>query len=598
MKAKNNVLGNIKYVKGLIKEFDRKIIPFNMFRNALEKGFYSFFFVYFIKIIYDMIEGRQNYVSLSVFLGAVCLTQIIIYITSNQYDYYVQIHTPVIVQGIYLRIFKRANQMPLEKVENPEYYGKYTRALDNAQNSIMQMISLMGDVFGQSVRLLLLVAITISIDPFLLLLPLGCIVNSVIVSTIRSRVEFRQRKELSEYERKCAYCKRVFYEKKYSQELRLYKVGRTIASLYDDSVDKQVDVKKKYLFKLSALEIWDKMVLRLCLLVVACIYLSYKVMVQKSLTIGSFAGAMAAISNISYCMGFLTYYIGELFKHGEDCQNLIIFLETEETGPVEEKREVSGKLETIEARGLTYSYPESDKTVLRDVLFEVKKGEKIAIVGFNGAGKTTLVKLILGLYKNYEGNIFWNGKPVREIEPNSYKKKINSVLQDFCVYELSVAQNVAMSSEIDDRQKIKESLRLSGIWEKISKLPHGMDNVVTKELDAEGANFSGGELQKIAVARVFYDDEAELTIMDEPTSAMDPISEFNVYKNVFDHFRDRTLLFISHRLLTCTMADRIFMMERGRIIEQGSHEELMKLNGKYAEMYRIQASKVNFAGES
>lgn len=136
-------------------------------------------------------------------------------------------------------------------------------------------------------------------------------------------------------------------------------------------------------------------------------------------------------------------------------------------------------------------------------------------------------------------------------------------------------------------------MKEAGVWDKICKLPKGIESSVTKEFDPEGVNFSGGELQKIALARIFYNDNADLFILDEPTSAMDPISEFNAYNNLFRKLKDKTMLFVSHRLLTCTKADRILMMDHGKIVEQGSHEELMKLNGKYAEMYRIQSSKTN-----
>ncbi len=594
VKKKNNVLKNIQYIVRMVNEYDSKIIVFGMIRNALEKGFYSFFFVYFIMFLYDLIEQESNYTFISIFLGAVCLAQIGVYILSNQHDYYVQVNTPKIVQGIYLKIFKQALLIPLEKVENPEYYGKYTRALDNAQNSIMQIVSLLGDAFGQIIRLCLLIAIAISIDPILLLFPVLCIVNSVIVSFIRSGVEYRQRKELSEYERKCGYCKRVFYERKYAQELRLYKIGDKVTDLYQNSIFELQRIRKSYLLRLALFEIWDKFMLRLCLLVGACIYLAYKVIVLKVLSVGEFAGAMAAISNVSYCTGFLSYYLGELFKQGADCYNLIAYMEDESQDCIKENEGLdSFPLQRLDIKNLKYSYEKNGTLVLDDVSFAINKGEKIAIAGYNGAGKTTLVKILLGLYKEYEGKVFWNGISIGRFNTKKYKKCVNSVLQDFSIYELSIANNVTMSSSVDEKEKIAVALKEAGVWDKICKLPKGIESSVTKELDPEGVNFSGGELQKIALARIFYNDNADLFILDEPTSAMDPISEFNAYKNLFRKLKDKTMLFVSHRLLTCTMADRILMMDHGKIVEQGSHEELMKLNGKYAEMYRIQSSKIN-----
>ena len=593
VKIKNSILKNIKYMVRLVGGIDHKIIPFCILKNVMEKGFYSFFLVYFIKLLYDMVEGNGDFHKISLFLAVTCFFQMIVNIVSNQYEYYEEVHLPSIISNLYSNVFVKAMKMPLEKVENPDYYSKYTRALNNAQNSIMRTISLLGDTSGQLVRLILLVFITILIDPVLLLLPFFSIVNSVIVSAIRSRMEFRQRIELTEFERKTSYCKRVFYEKKYAQELRLYDVKKDIGNLFEESVSNMQAVRKKYMIKLSLIEIWEKLIIRTLLLVVACIYLSYQVVCLKKLTVGEFAGAMAAISNISYCMGYLSYYIGELFRHSKECFHFISFMESEEKDSKKDKQWVKvSTLQTLEANNLSYCYHGEKEPILDNISFSIKKGEKIALAGFNGAGKTTLAKIILGLYQNYEGEIKWNQIPISEFLPEDYHKKISSVLQDFAIYELPVAQNIMQKDGDYDESRLIDSLVLSGLWEKIKTLPHGIQTTVFTELDQEGANFSGGELQKMALSRVFYNREADLIILDEPTSAMDPISEYNVYNNLFRVFHDKTILFVSHRLLTCTMADRIFMMEHGKIIEQGNHDELMQLNGKYAEMYQVQSSKI------
>lgn len=593
MTTKNKIISNIAYIISLVGKYNGRVTLFCVIKNIIEKMFYSFFFVYFIEVIYDLIGGGHEFKNVSYFLIAVCCGQIFVYCIVTGYDLYEQKKKPIILEAIYLHIFKKAIKIPLEKAENPDFYNKYTRALDNAQNSIIKIISLVGNVSGQFARLFMLIAITVLIDPALLIFPFVSLINSVLVALIKGKVEYKQKMELSEYERKCDYCKRIFYEKKYAQELRQYNIKSRIDNMYTEAVEKIKKIRKGYTLELTLIEIWDKTVMKICLLVLACIYLSYNTVVQGRLSVGEFAGAMAAISNISYCVGYLTFYIGELFKYGVDSSNLIEFLEYNYEKFNNKELCCIKPLESLTVKNLTYRYEGMDLPALNKLNFSIKRGEKIAIVGYNGAGKSTLVNVLLGLYKGYDGKVLWNQCPIEKIHHDEYSKHISSVLQDFSIYEVSVAENVAMNDTVEDNEEIWNALKNAGISKKILKLENGIETNVSKEFDKAGVVLSGGELQKLALARVFFAKEAELIILDEPTSAMDPLSEYNIYQSLFSNLKNKTIIFISHRLLTCTMADRIFMMENGQIVEQGTHEELMNFAGKYAEMFKIQSSKIN-----
>ena len=221
----------------------------------------------------------------------------------------------------------------------------------------------------------------------------------------------------------------------------------------------------------------------------------------------------------------------------------------------------------------------------------IKKGERIAFVGENEAGKTTLVKLIEGLYHPTEGEILVDGTPIEQLDKQSLRCSIATVMQKPVHYSFTIAENILMR-EIQsdaDREQVQQVLEESGLWDRVSKLPKGMDSVLGKEFDEDGIELSGGESQKLAIARVLYEN-AGVLILDEPANSLDPLAEAEMYERMFAAGKDRTMILISHRLYSTRKADRICYIENGKIVEEGTHEDLMRANGKYASMYQLQAS--------
>ncbi|MBQ1933583.1 MAG: ABC transporter ATP-binding protein, partial [Clostridia bacterium] len=216
-------------------------------------------------------------------------------------------------------------------------------------------------------------------------------------------------------------------------------------------------------------------------------------------------------------------------------------------------------------------------------------GEHIALVGQNGSGKTTLVKLLLRLYDVNEGKITLGGTDIREIDLDSYRESFSCVFQDFKIFSMSVEQNVFLRRRREgDRELAEYALKESGAYDKIATLEKGIDTTLTREFDENGANLSIGEQQKVSLARVFAED-TPFAVLDEPSSALDPIAEHKMFENMMRAAKGRSVVFISHRLSSAVDADRIYLMDSGTIAECGTHAELMAKNGKYAEMFRLQA---------
>lgn len=250
-------------------------------------------------------------------------------------------------------------------------------------------------------------------------------------------------------------------------------------------------------------------------------------------------------------------------------------------------KKITGPM-TIEFRNVSFSYPLSSTKVLENLSFIIKEREKVAIVGVNGAGKSTIVSLILGLYKPTEGEILINGMDAKYIDLNERYKAFATVLQNVEPLAVSLAENVSGTDKNIDRKKVIDSLEKAGLSYKLDQLPKGIDTQMTRNIYEDGTLFSGGENQKLAIARAIYRENSKAMIMDEPTAALDALAEEKIYRDLEKISQGKTLIFISHRLASTRFCDRIMLLDGGRIREKGSHEELLAKNGLYKEMYESQ----------
>jgi ATP-binding cassette subfamily B protein len=310
---------------------------------------------------------------------------------------------------------------------------------------------------------------------------------------------------------------------------------------------------------------------------------------------------VATLGSIDYFAWRVKTAIRNYMEAGRNCMymnNLQQFLEMDEETVESGKRKVDQPLGDIVFDHVSFRYNGSDHETIRDLSLHIRKGERIALVGENGAGKTTLVKLLMGLYPISGGKLMVDGVDIREYDKRDYQRHFGAVFQDLQIFSLPLSHNVLMKEPENEEERalVVEALEKAQFADVLEKLPDGIDSMVTKEFDDKGFICSGGQAQKIAIARVFA-KKPDIVILDEPSSALDPIAEFNMYNNMLEASEGRTVFFISHRLSSARIADRIYFLEHGRIVEQGSHDELMQLDGKYAEMFRLQARNYKDRGE-
>lgn len=321
-------------------------------------------------------------------------------------------------------------------------------------------------------------------------------------------------------------------------------------------------------------------------------FLMYSVLIlrvlQGSMTVAEFTFYVGVVSGFGSWLTQFLFKLSAVMKTNRETKAYYEFLAIEDSflHGEGETLDVSAPV-SIEFRDVSFAY--EGEEILSHLSFRIDRGRKIALVGNNGAGKTTIVKLLCGFYHPTKGEILINGLPIERYDMDNYRQGISAVFQDGFISALTIAMNVAGNEEEKiNRARVRECLRQAGLWEKVDSLPDKENSYISQKLEKEGVDFSGGEIQKLLIARALY-QAGRLLILDEPTSALDPIAESGIYQKYNEMTEGRTSLFISHRLASTKFCDEIFFLEKGEIAERGTHEELLEKGGKYRAMFDIQS---------
>ena len=340
--------------------------------------------------------------------------------------------------------------------------------------------------------------------------------------------------------------------------------------------------------EMNAVNLYDGIKLASSCICGCVIYLIVgRIAMKGAVGAGSILMMYAAVTMVIESLSNIAQIMTDLRNNNE---HLIKFFQYMDLPETEKEGNTNETLffEELEIRNVSFQYPESDIYALKNINLKLRKGEKLAIVGENGSGKTTLIKLICRLYQPTSGEILLNGKDITSIPFSEYISCIATVFQDFALFPFSLAENVAVSREYDV-QKVEDALWKVGLKEKVAALQNGLEQFIFSDFDENGTDLSGGEQQRVAIARAVYKD-SECMILDEPTAALDPYAEYEIYKNFSEITKCKTLISISHRLSSCRMCDRVVVIGEGSILQDGSHDELVKdRNGKYYELWTAQA---------
>ncbi|MBP2000948.1 ATP-binding cassette subfamily B protein [Paenibacillus shirakamiensis] len=482
----------------------------------------------------------------------------------------------------------KSSRLPLVYFDSAEYYDKYERAQ-----------SLNGDRgIGFIEAILHILQSVLSITGFLyvlfqfhFILGLGFLlimIPSLLIHLSIGKLRFHQMFQQTTAVRKINYLMGLMTKRDSAKELRIFNLTPylldKVRHYYWQNANEQIALQKRSAWSVLRVDGLSK------LLQSAAIGFLIWTSSLGRMTIGSYVALVQAMSSSQGYLFVITNRISNIYESALYVRNIYDYLELpEEDRPDVYKIYTGLQHQGIEVNNLYFKYPNRSEWILDNISLQIRPGEKIAIVGDNGAGKSTLVKCLLGLYKPVKGNICYGGVNIQHIDPAVLSESISATFQDYVCYQFPLRENIGLGSILTmDQDELIQRAAFKGQADQIAAmLPHGYDTDLGHAF-GEGQELSQGQWQKIALSRAFLRD-AEVVVLDEPTAALDPMAEAAVFERFIDLSEGKTSIFISHRLGSCRMADRILVLRNGKIVEDGHHSTLMNADGPYAQMFRLQA---------
>jgi ATP-binding cassette subfamily B protein len=502
-----------------------------------------------------------------------------------------------VAMRIQLMVMEKAASLDLQFYEDPASYDLLRRAQNDSINRPVLMIATAFGLLQTALTFVTMIALLIGLSPLLALIALVSPIPAFIADTRYGWRGYNIARWGSRLLRRMNYMVSLVTTDSFAKEVKLFGLGgyfieryRLIATAFYNSQRSQL--VRRYLtgFLLG----------NLSTIVTSLTYLYVALQaIAGRLTLGHLTAYTQAAMSVQNSIQSILGGFSGMYEHNLYLNNLYELMAKEPSMPVAaEPRPVPDAFRgEIRFENVSFAYPGAESQALSNVSFTVKAGETLAVVGRNGAGKTTLFKLICRLYDPLEGRILIDGIDLRDFKPEEVRRQIGAMFQDYVDYQATAAENIGLGNvpALTDRDAIVSASRQAGSDELIAGLPDGYDTALGKWFDA-GVNLSGGEWQKVALARGFMRDEAKILLLDEPTSALDAQAEYDLFERLRSLTQGRTAVYISHRFSTVRRADRIIFLEHGRLVEEGTHEELMRLGGRYARLFRMQASA--YTGEN
>lgn len=541
-----------------------------------------------LKFIIDELTGAQRIPYFIILVGIAMSANFILNVLQNILKTWVAIKDNDLMNGFDLMIGEKVMSLDFEMVEDPEILDLKERALFPVHNQgvFQSVIEQAMTLVSQVITMIGLIAILTTLNPLLIIFLFVMAVITTLINKKTQKVMYDFYQLLIPVNRKFGYYAKVTTDFSYGKDIRLYEMDKLLIDRIAEYNETSLSVFTKLYVVLGRYLGYNELVLQLQMVLVY-VYMAYKV-VTKSIGFGDFTMYASAATQFGQCLSIVgsTYMeMSQMCRYLEPYLEFDALKSTRSNG----KRTLDSSLTpTLEFRGVSFKYPKSDAYALKDVNITIKAGEKLSIVGLNGAGKTTFIKLLTRLYEPTEGGIYLNGINILEYDLKSYLELMSVVFQDFKLLAFSVKENIVFDEEVDDDSVIS-ILKEAGFEQDLNKLPKGIHTPIYKTFEEDGIEFSGGQSQKIAIARAIYKD-SPLVILDEPTSALDPIAEYEIYRRFNELVGEKTTIYISHRLSSCLFCDQIAVFKDGRMVEYGTHQDLIHQNdGLYQEMYQAQA---------
>lgn len=568
---------------------DKKSLLICITYNLIKQLMNVFYGVHFIRMILAGLETKRSFGHIL----AVLVFMFVINILFSRFNqYYKDIYLPIFKLKVdyYMneKIMRKANSIPYDIANSPEELDKYNRIIKNSSEMIMQAYQSFGLVCGLLEAFIMVLYYIINVDIFAIVLSSFPLLYSYFLAEKSAEFKYELDKKISSFSRKKEYAKRVFYLHNYTAEIRTSKIGRIVKGIYQEGFMQTEDAYLRNGKKIALIAFFELLLGDAISMVLPLVYVVIRMLCGAQYLMGDFIGITQAITIFSSDVEWMLDTMLELKSASLYISDYIDYISQEDDQVREGKKLDKTNEFHIVFDHVQYQYPGNSEGVLAlaDVSVDIRSGEKIAVVGENGAGKTTFVSLLVNLISCSNGRILLNGTDINAYGRRELKSFFGVVCQDYQIYPVSIRDNVSINGCIADAD-IKDAIIKVGLADRINDI----NLVVGKEINDKGLELSGGERQRLALARVVA-NKFPVVILDEPTSALDALTERNINQLLLSALKDtnRTLIFISHKLSTTKLVDRILVFEHGRIVEQGNHDQLMKKEGLYSRMYNEQSN--------
>ena len=561
-----------------------------LFYTALQQLVTFFAYTYGTKYVLDSIQLGRPFVNVLVYLLSAFGAMTMWYIGFHFYDkYFKRKHMEKLARAVQFDVLGKAARLDLASYDDPEFFDEFVLAISESKNRIPRVLEACGSLLRCFVVLFSMGILMFSFDVFGFIFVAIAFFGSMLINKWSYKLQFKLQMALRPMQRREEYATRMLYLRDYAKEMRLNDIKPKVYTDYERANAEKRKVLKKHTRMLAVLSFLSQYVLTTLLYSgVYLVYLCYITFVTGRISLGTMSALFQGSERLSHGFRWLTWDLSRISESSLYIAKLRHFLDDEPAIHDGTDEVAPGQDTTLAMRGVSFAHGDGTQ-VLRDIDLSIAPREKIAIVGHNGAGKTTLVNLLLRLYDPTAGDVQFGGKRLSEYKLDRLRQQFGVVFQDHEIFAATLGENVAMDVKIDEKKTLA-ALAQVGFANKLKSLKNGLATQMTEEFVDDGTELSGGEAQKVAIARALYKDSSVL-VLDEPSSALDPEAEYLLNNTIVRQSQDKTVIFISHRLSTTRMADRIIMLENGKIIEQGKHDELMKANGKYAEMFEMQAKR-------
>lgn len=583
------VISNTIYALKKICDVSPNLIVLAIFKSILESVM-TIMEILFMTFLLSNVINKNDLTMVLMISFLMYLFDLIISVFITFIDeYLIPKYMEILKKSIKNDIFIKIDNIDYSRYEDKQFYDELTISVQQADSRMMQVLNSLSIFLGNIFSVVALSSILIWIDSFIMALVILDVISTVVFNLNISNTKYKQFNESIEFERKRIYVQNIYNDKNHIKNIKLFlKFNVLLQNKYNAATKKIIEIMHKYFKK-----IWKKSCVQRsitgALNFSSSIYLIVLVFNGKMI-ISNFITAINSMMQLKNNLISISSIVPSLYEQSQYIEKIRCFYDQESSIELSNKKIIE-RIEYLEFNNIKFKYPASQHYIIDNCSLKIRKGNKIALVGRNGMGKSTILKLICRLYKVNDGEMLLNGISSINIDVRSLRNKINIVFQEVEYYATTLIENVLMreiDNKTDDEKLVVDALKKVGLYEKVSKLPNGIYTELSREFNELGTYFSGGEYQKLMIARA-YAKGGDILIFDEPSSSLDAITERSIFEDAMKNFDDRAIIFVTHKLSNIKDVDRIYYIEDGKIVEQGTHEELMKNQGKYAELFLLQA---------